>query len=140
MLLGHFGGPYWAKKDAGAWGIPKGLIEPGEQVEDAARREFAEEIGPLPPGSLVALGTIRQKAGKIVHVFALEGDFDTEALSSNLFELEWPPRSGRIARFPEIDRIAWFGLAEAAAMILPSQRPILDLLEGHLGRTTPPAD
>lgn len=129
VLLGHFGGPYWARKDEGAWAIPKGLIEPGESPEQAARREFREEMGADPIGMLVPLGTIRQSGGKRVEAFALEGDFDTAALVSNQFEVEWPPRSGRMQSCPEIDRAAWFGLDEARAKILPSQRPLLEALE-----------
>jgi predicted NUDIX family NTP pyrophosphohydrolase len=129
VLLGHFGGPLWAKRDAGAWAIPKGLIEAGETAEQAARREFAEEIGTTPDGPLTPLGRIRQKGGKWVEAFALEGDLDADAIVSSLFTLEWPPRSGRFASHPEIDRAAWFALAEARAKILPSQLPILDLFE-----------
>ena len=131
VLLGHFGGPLWAKRDAGAWAIPKGLIEEGETAEQAARREFAEEIGTTPEGPLAPLGRIRQKGGKWVEAFALEGDLDAEAIVSNRFTLEWPPKSGRFASHPEIDRAAWFALAEARAKILPSQLPILDLFEAE---------
>ena len=130
MLLAHFGGPYWAKKDAGAWALPKGLIEDRESPEQAARREFAEEVGPVPPGPLLPLGNIRQKGGKLVTAFALEADFDPESLASNNFTMEWPPRSGEMQSFPEVDQVAWFGPAEAQARILPSQRPILDALAG----------
>lgn len=129
LLLGHFGGPFWAKRDAGAWAIPKGLIEPGEEAEACARREFAEELGVAPEGPLVPLGRIRQKGGKWVEAFALEGDLDPATIVSNSFALEWPPKSGRIQSFPEIDRAAWFSLAEARDRILPSQRGILDLFE-----------
>ena len=133
VLLGHFGGPIWAKRDAGAWAIPKGLAEPGEDVETCARREFEEEIGVRPEGMLVPLGRIRQKGGKEVEAFALEGDLDAAAIVSNHFTLEWPPKSGRFRSFPEIDRAAWFALDEARAKILPSQRAILVLLEQQLG-------
>ncbi|HVQ09664.1 MAG TPA: NUDIX domain-containing protein [Allosphingosinicella sp.] len=129
VLLGHFGGPYWAKRDAGAWSVPKGLVENGETSEQAARREFAEELGTMPAGSLVPLGRIRQKGGKWVEAFALEGDLDAAAIVSNHFTLEWPPGSGRIAAYPEIDRAAWFTPAAARAKILPSQLPILDQFE-----------
>jgi len=129
VLLGHFGGPFWAKRDAGAWAIPKGLGEPGEDLEACARREFEEELGTKPEGVLTPLGRIRQKGGKWVEAFALEGDLDAGAIVSNPFTLEWPPRSGRFETHPEIDRAAWFPLAEARAKILPSQGPILDLLE-----------
>jgi predicted NUDIX family NTP pyrophosphohydrolase len=134
VLLGHFGGPYWSRKDNGAWGIPKGVIEPGESAEEAARREFEEEMGTAPRGPLVAMKEIRQSGGKRVLPFAVEGDFDPAALVSNSFELEWPPRSGRVQDFPEIDRADWFDLAEAEEKILHSQRPLLkalaELIEG----------
>jgi predicted NUDIX family NTP pyrophosphohydrolase len=129
VLLGHFGGPLWAKRDAGAWAIPKGLVEEGESAQQAARREFAEELGTVPEGPLTPLGRIRQQGGKWVEAFALEGDLDAEAITGNHFTLEWPPRSGRFASYPEIDRAAWFGLTEARAKILPSQLPILARFE-----------
>ena len=128
VLLAHFGGPLWAKRDAGAWAIPKGLVEEGETPEACARREFEEELGVKPEGDLVPLGRIRQKGGKQVEAFALEGDLDADAIVSNLFTLEWPPRSGRFQSWPEVDRACWFTLAEAHDKILPSQRAILDLL------------
>ena len=127
VLLGHFGGPLWAKRDAGAWAIPKGLVAPGEALEACARREFEEELGSRPEGPLTPLGRIRQKGGKWVEAFAAEGDLDAEAISSNMFEAEWPPRSGSFQSLPEIDRAAWFTLAEAREKILPSQAAILDL-------------
>jgi predicted NUDIX family NTP pyrophosphohydrolase len=126
VLLGHFGGPFWARRDAGAWTIPKGLVEAGEELETCARREFEEEFGSRPAGELVPLGGIRQKGGKWVEAFALEGDLDAEAIVSNIVTAAWPPGSGRVATFPEIDRARWFALDAARAMILPSQRPILD--------------
>jgi predicted NUDIX family NTP pyrophosphohydrolase len=129
VLLAHPGGPFWRQRDDGAWTIPKGLVDPGESVEDAARREFREEIGRDCAGALVALGSIRQRGGKIVEGFALEGDFDVDALASNTFELEWPPRSGRVATFPEVDRAAWFDLAHARVKMLDAQRELLDRLE-----------
>ncbi len=132
VLLGHFGGPLWARKDEGAWAIPKGVVEAGETPEQAARREFAEELGFPAEGPLVPLGRIRQKGGKHVEAFAMEGEFDPEVISSNPFTLEWPPRSGRFQSFPEIDRAAWFTLAEAREKILPSQAPLLDLLKAAL--------
>ena len=132
VLLGHFGGPLWARKDAGAWAIPKGMVEDGETPEAAARREFAEELGVAAEGALVPLGRIRQTGGKYVEAFAMEGDFDPEAISSTMFTLEWPPRSGRFQTFPEIDRAAWFPLDAAREKILPSQAPLLDLLEAAL--------
>ena len=128
VLLGHFGGPLWAKKDAGAWAIPKGVVEAGETPEQAARREFEEELGAPAEGALIKLGQIRQAGGKMVEAFALEGTLDAAAISSSLFTLEWPPRSGRFQAFPEIDRACWFTLAEAREKILPSQAPLLDLL------------
>jgi predicted NUDIX family NTP pyrophosphohydrolase len=130
VLLTHFGGPMWRNKDEGAWAIPKGLIEPGEAPEAAARREFEEELGVKPEGELVSLGRIRQKGGKWVEAFALEGALDADAIVSNRFTVEWPPRSGRFGSYPEVDRAAWFSLDEARRMILPSQLPILDRLEG----------
>jgi predicted NUDIX family NTP pyrophosphohydrolase len=132
VLLGHFGGPFWRNRDEGAWAIPKGLIEPGESAEAAARREFAEELGTAIEGPLVPLGAIRQKGGKLVEGFACEGDLDAERIAGNLFTVEWPPRSGRFESHPEIDRAAWYGLEEARAKILPGQRPLLDLLERSL--------
>jgi predicted NUDIX family NTP pyrophosphohydrolase len=132
VLLGHFGGPLWARKDDGAWAIPKGVVESGETPEQAARREFEEELGAAARGRLTPLGRIKQKGGKTVEAFALEGDLDAETISSGLFTLEWPPRSGRVQSFPEIDRAGWFGLAEARAKVLPSQAPLLDLLEASL--------
>jgi predicted NUDIX family NTP pyrophosphohydrolase len=129
VLLAHFGGPLWAKKDAGAWAIPKGVVEAGETLAQAARREFQEELGFPAEGALVPLGRIRQKGGKTVEAFALEGDLDATAIRSNMFTLEWPPQSGRIQSFPEIDRAAWFSLAGAREKILPSQAPILDAFE-----------
>jgi len=129
VLLAHFGGPYWARKDEGAWGIPKGLIEPGETPEAAARREFAEEMGIAVTRPLTPLVQVRQSGGKIVDVFAAEGEFDCERLVSNSFAMEWPPRSGQFQDYPEIDRAAWFALPEARAKMLPSQLPILDRFE-----------
>jgi predicted NUDIX family NTP pyrophosphohydrolase len=137
VLLGHFGGPLWAKRDAGAWAIPKGLVEPGEALEACARREFEEELGVKPEGPLTPLGRIRQKGGKWVEAFALEGDLDPAAIVSNRFTMEWPPKSGRFQSHPEIDRAAWFALAQACEKILPSQRAILDLLEQGLGIVAP---
>src|SRR3954468_2312758 len=140
VLLGHFGGPIWARRDSGAWAIPKGLVEPGEDLEACARREFEEELGVRPEGALVPLGRIRQKGGKWVEAFALEGDLDAATIASNHFTIEWPPKSGRFQSHPEIDRAAWFPLAEARDKILPSQRPILDLLEERLGIVAPPGN
>ena len=133
VLLAHFGGPMWARRDAGAWAIPKGIVEPGEALEAAARREFEEELGTRPEGELVPLGRIRQKSGKYVEAFALEGDLDADAIRSMTMQMEWPPRSGKFAEFPEIDRAAWYDMATARAKILPSQEPILDRFEEMLG-------
>jgi predicted NUDIX family NTP pyrophosphohydrolase len=129
VLLAHPGGPFWARRDDGAWTIPKGLVDAGESDEAAARREFREELGADPVGTLVPLGSIRQRGGKHVEAFALEGDFDVAALRSNTFETEWPPRSGRRHAFPEVDRVAWMDLATARVKMLDAQRPLLDRLE-----------
>jgi predicted NUDIX family NTP pyrophosphohydrolase len=129
VLLGHMGGPYWARKDAGAWTIPKGEVEPGEDPLAVAHREFEEELGvPVPAGTVTDLGEIRQAGGKTVRAWAVEGDLDAEAIVSNTFELEWPPHSGRMETFPEIDRAAWFDLERARAVIITGQRPLLDRL------------
>lgn len=128
VLLVHPGGPFWRGKDRGAWSIPKGEYEPGEAPEVAARREFAEELGVTPNGELRPLGEIRQAGGKRVLAFAIEGDLDVAAIRSNQFELEWPPRSGRIQSFPEVDRAGWFALPLAHEKIIAGQRPLLDLL------------
>jgi len=129
VLLVHPGGPFWAKKDLGAWSIPKGEHEDGEDARAAALREFEEELGsPAVEGELVDLGEVRQKSGKVVTAWALEGDIDADAIRSNTFEMEWPPRSGRMREFPEVDRAAWFGLDEARERILPAQAPLLDRL------------
>lgn len=129
VLLGHMGGPYWANKDEGAWSIPKGEYEPGEVPLDVARREFEEEFGvPVPDGEVVSLGEIRQAGGKHVVAWAVAGDLDADAVVSNTFEIEWPPRSGRLQEFPEIDRAAWFDLEIARAKIITAQRQFLDRL------------
>lgn len=128
VLLAHFGGPIWKNRDAGAWAIPKGLIEPGETAEAAARREFEEELGHPAAGELTPLGRIRQKGGKQVEAFAVEGDLDPETIVSSQFTMEWPPRSGRFGSWPEVDRAAWFTTGEARARILPSQTTLLDRL------------
>lgn len=124
----HPGGPFWARKDRGAWSIPKGEIEADEDPLEAARREFAEEMGHALVGPCVPLSAVRQPGGKIVHAWASEGDFDPAALESQTFTMEWPPRSGRIATFPEVDRAAWFPLDEARHRILAGQAPLLDEL------------
>jgi predicted NUDIX family NTP pyrophosphohydrolase len=133
VLLAHPGGPFHRAKDAGDWTIPKGEVEPGERLIDVARREFAEETGQAPPeAEPIDLGDIRQKSGKRVVGWALAGDLDPAAAISNTFEIEWPPRSGRRATFPEIDRVAWFDPAEARRRIKPAQAPFLDRLETAL--------
>jgi predicted NUDIX family NTP pyrophosphohydrolase len=129
VLLVHPGGPFWAKKDLGAWSIPKGEHETEEEAMAAALREFEEETGSAPsPGELTDLGSVRQKSGKVVQAWALEGDLDADAIRSNTFTMEWPPRSGRQAEFPEVDRAAWFSLAEARERIIPAQAAFLDRL------------
>ena len=137
VLLVHPGGPFWRNKDEGAWMMPKGMVEEGEDHAACALREFEEELGTRPSGTPQPLCRIRQKGGKYVEAFALEGDLDPEAIRSNHFTAEWPPRSGRFASFPEIDRAGWFGPEEARAKILASQRPLLDLLERALEERTP---
>jgi predicted NUDIX family NTP pyrophosphohydrolase len=132
VLLAHPGGPLHAKRDV--WGIPKGLVEPGEDLLATAYREFTEELGlPVPPGEPVPLGEVVQKGGKIVTAWALEGDLDVTALDPGLFEMVWPPRSGRLQHFPEIDRAEWFGLDAAREKMLPAQQPLLDRLSDLLG-------
>jgi predicted NUDIX family NTP pyrophosphohydrolase len=128
VLLVHPGGPFWAKKDLGAWSIPKGEYDDGEDPQAAARREFAEELGSPADGDLVDLGEVRQRGGKVVTAWALEGDIDAEAIASNTFTMEWPPRSGTMREFPEVDRAGWFGLDEARERILPAQAPLLERL------------
>ena len=132
VLLVHPGGPFWARKDEGAWSIPKGEFDAAEPAADAARREFAEETGVTLNGAFVALAPVRQPSGKIVHAFAVAGDLDPASIASNTFELEWPPRSGRKQWFPEIDRAAWFTLDQARRKIIKGQRPILDDLAARL--------
>ena len=125
----HPGGPFWSKRDAGAWTIPKGEIGPDEDPLAAARRETAEETGFSPAGNFIELPPVRQKAGKLVHAWAIECDCDPAQLRSNRFSMEWPPRSGRMAEFPEVDRGAWFGLDDARAKLLESQHPLLAALQ-----------
>lgn len=133
VLLAHPGGPFWAKKDDGAWTIPKGLLEPGDDLADTARREFTEETGLTAGGPFIPLPPVNQKSGKVVHAFAMEADFDLAGFASNTFEIEWPPRSGRRRAFPEIDRIAYFSLMAARTKIIAYQRPFLDELERRVG-------
>jgi predicted NUDIX family NTP pyrophosphohydrolase len=128
VLLVHPGGPFWRNKDAGAWSIPKGEFADDERAEDAARREFAEELGVTLTTALRPLGEIKQRGGKVVVAFATETDFDVADLVSNTFEMEWPPKSGRVARFPEVDRAAWFDLTAAHERINPAQATLLDRL------------
>lgn len=134
VLLVHPGGPFWAKKDLGAWTIPKGEIDEGEDAQAAARRELAEETGLEVEGELIALAPIRQKGGKTVHAWAAEADCDPSAIRSNTFSMEWPPKSGRQQQFPEIDRAGWFTIDQARAKILPAQAPLLDDLIHNLRR------
>jgi len=128
VLLAHPGGPFWRNRDEGAWSIVKGEYRESEEPEAAARREFMEETGWPIEGGLTPLGEIRQKGGKRVIAFALEADFDPDTLASNMFEIPWPPRSGRMQAFPEVDRAAWFGLDEARVKIIAGQQPFLDRL------------
>ena len=128
VLLVHPGGPFWARKDDGAWSIPKGEHDDGEDPEACARREFAEELGVAPPAELVDLGTVRQKNRKEVRAFYGEGELDVGAVVSNTFEMEWPPRSGRQQEFPEIDRAEWFPVDVAREKLNPAQAEFLDRL------------
>jgi predicted NUDIX family NTP pyrophosphohydrolase len=133
VLLVHPGGPFWAKKDDGAWSIPKGLHEDGEDALAAAQREFAEETGQLPEGEFIALGTFRQPSGKRISAWAFEGAFDLASFKSNMFTMEWPPRSGQIREFPEADRAAWFAPHAAMVKVTKGQRPIIEALIEKLG-------
>jgi predicted NUDIX family NTP pyrophosphohydrolase len=135
VLLVHPGGPFWARKDLGAWSIPKGELDEGEDPRACALREFAEETGTrLPDGTLDDLGSVKQKSGKVVTAFAVAGDLDPATLVSNTFEMEWPPRSGRTQEFPEIDRAEWFGLDAAREKLNPAQAAFVDRLEALLAR------
>lgn len=134
VLLVHPGGPAWARRDLGAWSIPKGEYEDGEDPLAAARREFEEELGSPPPdGPTFDLGEIRQKSGKRVQAWALAGDLDVDAVNSNTFAMQWPPKSGQMREFPEVDRAQWFGLSEAREKVNPAQVQLLDRLEGLRG-------
>lgn len=128
VLLGHMGGPFWARKDDGAWSFPKGEHLPDEEPVIVARREFEEELGSPAPSDLVPLGELRVSSGKLLALWAGEGDLDVSAAVSNTFELEWPPRSGRVQEFPEVDRAGWFGVEEARAKLVKGQVPFLDRL------------
>lgn len=131
VLLAHPGGPLWTHRDAGVWTIPKGEFEKEDALE-AARREFEEEIGTAVEGDFVALAPITQKSGKVVHAWAVEGDLDPRTVRSNLFEMEWPPKSGKKQNFPEVDRAGWFSIPDAIEKINPAQRPLLLELERKL--------
>jgi len=133
VLLVHPGGPFWKHRDAGAWSIPKGEIENGEVAEDVARREFEEELGQdAPAGELVSIGTVRQVGGKLVHAWTARGDVDVDRIASMKFTMEWPPRSGRMQEFPEVDAAGWFDLAAARQKMLPAQTVFLDRLDQEL--------
>jgi predicted NUDIX family NTP pyrophosphohydrolase len=129
VLLVHPGGPFWRNRDNGAWSIPKGEIEAGEEPEVVAQREFMEELGSAPAVPLRPLGEIRQRGGKRVHAFAVKGDLDVSTVASNTFAMEWPPKSGLSQTFPEVDRAEWFSLPVARRKILEGQRPLLDRLQ-----------
>ncbi|HLL33910.1 MAG TPA: NUDIX domain-containing protein [Streptomyces sp.] len=132
VLLGHMGGPFFARRQAGAWTVPKGEYDPDEPAWEAARREFREELGVAPPdGEAVPLGEVRQTGGKIVTVWAVEGDLDPDAIAPGTFSMEWPPKSGRTQEFPELDRVRWFGLDAARTVIVTAQTAFLDRLAEH---------
>lgn len=128
VLLVHPGGPFWVRKDEGAWSIPKGTYEPDEDPLAAARREFAEETGSQVQGDAIALGSFRQSSAKTIDIWAVEGEFDPASLKSNTFSVEWPPRSGLMIEVPEVDRAEWFVPVDAARKLLKGQRPVLDAL------------
>ncbi|MFD5947756.1 NUDIX domain-containing protein [Streptomyces collinus] len=132
VLLGHMGGPFFARRDAGAWTVPKGEYEPDEPAWEAARREFREELGlPPPDGEAIDLGEVRQTGGKIVTAWAVRAELDPAAIVPGTFRMEWPPRSGRLQEFPELDRVAWFGIDRARAVIVKAQAAFLDRLAEH---------
>ncbi|MEO7366511.1 MAG: NUDIX domain-containing protein [Gemmatimonadaceae bacterium] len=137
VFLIHPGGPFWAKKDIGAWSIPKGEINPDEDPLAAARREFNEETGSEIEGDFISLESITQKGGKIVSAWGVEGSIDANAISSITFSMEWPPRSGRQAEFPEVDRAGWFNLADAREKLIPAQVPFIDELYSRVGKVRP---
>jgi len=128
VLLAHPGGPLWTRKDYAAWTIPKGQFTDGELPLDAAKREFEEEMGSAPSGNFQSIGTLKQPSGKVIHAWAAEGEFDCSSMKSNLFSMEWPPKSGQMGEFPEIDRAAWFPIDQARMKILKGQAPFLDRL------------
>jgi predicted NUDIX family NTP pyrophosphohydrolase len=135
VLLVHPGGPVWARRDLGAWSIPKGEYQEPEDPLAAARREFEEELGSPPPdGEALELGEVRQKSGKLVRAWAVAGDLDPEGIVSNTFSMQWPPRTGRLREFPEVDRAQWFGLAQARERINPAQVALIDRLEEQQSR------
>ena len=135
VMLVHPGGPFWSKKDEGAWSIPKGLADEGEDLLTAAKREFLEETGMQVVGAFLDLGAHKQPSGKTIAAWACEGDFDPATLKSNTFSLEWPPRSGRMAEFPEVDRAAWYSIDEALVKINKGQKPIIAALEASVARS-----
>jgi predicted NUDIX family NTP pyrophosphohydrolase len=138
VLLGHMGGPFWARKDIGGWSVPKGEYEPDEQPLAAARREFLEELGlPAPEGELIDLGEVRQSSGKVVTAWGVEGDLDPADIVPGTFEMEWPRGSGQLREFPEIDRVAWLDVDAARAKIVAAQRPFLDRLIAAVARAQP---
>lgn len=140
VLIGHPGGPFWVRKDDGAWSIPKGEYAEGEDPWEVARREFEEELGkPAPDGPRIEFEPLKQPSGKVITAFALRGDLDLDDTASNTFELEWPKGSGRIREFPEIDRVGWFSVAQARSKLLKGQRPLLDRLISALGDDAPDA-
>jgi predicted NUDIX family NTP pyrophosphohydrolase len=140
VLIGHPGGPFWARKDEGAWSIPKGEYADDEDPWSAAQREFVEEIGlPVPDGPRLDFAPVKQPGGKVVTAFAVEADLDVTASVSNTFELEWPKGSGKVREYPEIDRVGWFSVSEAEAKLLKGQRPLLDSLMAHLAADGPGA-
>jgi predicted NUDIX family NTP pyrophosphohydrolase len=135
VLLAHPGGPLWARKDAASWTLPKGQFTEGELPLDAAKREFEEEMGTAPSGDFQPLGTVKQPSGKIIHAWAAESDFDISTVKSNLFSMQWPPKSGRMGEFPEVDRAEWFSIEEARVKIIKGQAPFLERLLALLSPT-----
>jgi predicted NUDIX family NTP pyrophosphohydrolase len=140
VMLVHMGGPFWRRRDAGGWSLPKGEHEPGEDSLHAARREFAEELGSAPPrGAAIDLGSLTQPSGKVIRAWALNADIDVSEIRSNTFELEWPRGSGKLQRFPEVDRAAWFELTGAREKLIGGQRPFLDRLREQIEGAAPTA-